>query len=125
MDTTSKLNTIIDQFTNEHGRLDLESMLNKYDSISFFGVEEIYDNEFRTVYARTIYDSEVQLYIIEDYDNFISKKNKLYQIQDRESGNIIDTCLTLAEADDLLYQFEKEDKKDGCFEPNFYEIVEM
>ena len=125
MDTTSKLNTIIDQFTNEHGRLDLESLLNKYDSISFFGVEEIYDNEFRTVYARTIYDSEVQLYIIEDYDNFISKKNKLYQIQDRESGNIIDTCLTLAEADDLLYQFEKEDKKDGCFEPNFYEIVEM
>jgi hypothetical protein len=49
----------------------------------------------------------------------------LYKIQDRQAGNIIDTCLTLAEAKNLLNQFEKEDKKDGCFEVNFYEIVEM
>lgn len=125
MNTTNKLNTIIDQFTNEHGRLDLESMLNKYDSISFFGVEESYDNEFCTVYARTIYDSEVQLYYIEDYDNFMNIKNKLYQIQDREVGNIIDKYLTYKQADDLVYQFENEDKKDGIYVPNFYEIVEM
>ena len=125
MNTTNKLNTIIDQFTNEHGRLDLESMLNKYDSISFFGVEEDYDNEFKTIYARTLDNSEVQLYYIEDYENFINEKNKLYKIQDRQAGNVIEKYLTFKQADDLVYQFENEDKKNGIYVSKFYEIVEM
>jgi hypothetical protein len=67
--------------------------------------------------------------IIGGFEGVIPKRYKkmdtLYKIQDRQAGNIIDTCLTLAEADDLLYQFEKEDKKDGIYTTNFYEIVEM
>ena len=49
---------------------------------------------------------------------------KNYKIQDREAGNVIETGLTLEEAEKLLAQFEEEDKQDGTYTPDFYEIVE-
>ena len=49
---------------------------------------------------------------------------KNYKIQDREAGNIIETGLTLNEAVRMLAQFEEEDKQDGTYTTNFYEIVE-
>lgn len=52
------------------------------------------------------------------------KKIKNYKIQDRKSGNVIETGLTLDEAVRMLAQFEEEDKQDGTYMPNFYEVVE-
>lgn len=51
--------------------------------------------------------------------------NTRYQIQDREAGNVIDKYLTLNEAEDILDIMEREDRKDGTYTENFYEIVEM
>jgi len=47
-----------------------------------------------------------------------------YVIRDREAGNVIDEYNTLQEAEQVLAQFEEEDKKNGVYTPDFYEIVE-
>ena len=47
-----------------------------------------------------------------------------YKIQDREAGNVIETGLTLEEAQAKLAQFEESDKEEGIYIKNFYEIVE-
>ena len=49
---------------------------------------------------------------------------KTYTIQDRETGNIIETRLTEQEAKEMLIKFENTDKKEGTYSENFYEIVE-
>ena len=49
---------------------------------------------------------------------------KNYKIQDREAGNIIETGLTYEEAQAILAQFEENDKEEGIYEEDFYEIVE-
>ena len=49
---------------------------------------------------------------------------KKFKIQDREAGNVIEFGLTLEEAEELLTRFEEEDKQDGTYTPNFYEIAE-
>ena len=51
-------------------------------------------------------------------------KMKNYKIQDREAGNVIETGLTLEEAETKLAQFEERDKEQGIYEEDFYEIVE-
>lgn len=43
-------------------------------------------------------------------------------IRDREAGNKIDCFKTLEEAKKTLEEYEKQDKIDGIYEPNFYEI---
>ena len=56
---------------------------------------------------------------------------KLYKIQDREAGNIIEENLTLEEAKECVKKYEEIDKSgywnDGvdCYVPDFYEIKEM
>jgi len=47
-----------------------------------------------------------------------------YKIQNKETGDIIDTLVTLHEAKKALENYENQDKKDGNYEPDFYEIVE-
>lgn len=47
-----------------------------------------------------------------------------YTIQDKEAGNVIETGLTLDEAKATLEKFENDDKKEGSYTPDFYEIVE-
>ena len=49
---------------------------------------------------------------------------KTYTIQDRETGNIIETGLTEQEAKEMLIKFENADKEEGTYSENFYEIVE-
>jgi len=49
----------------------------------------------------------------------------MYIIRDREAGNIIEECATIEEAKTTLAAYEEEDRKDGCYEPDFYEIVEV
>jgi hypothetical protein len=49
---------------------------------------------------------------------------KTYRIQDREAGNVIETGLKLSEAEKILQEFEDNDKNEGNYTPNFYEIKE-
>lgn len=46
-----------------------------------------------------------------------------YIIQDRESGTVIEEVNTLEEAKAIVEKYETEDKAEGNFEEDFYEIV--
>lgn len=46
-----------------------------------------------------------------------------YSIQDREAGNKIAEFATFEEANSALTEFEAQDKTDGTYSHNFYEIV--
>jgi len=46
-----------------------------------------------------------------------------YTIRDREAGNPIEDFDTLEEAEIKLEEYEKSDKNEGIYTPNFYEIV--
>lgn len=50
---------------------------------------------------------------------------KHYVIQDREAGNIIETTITLEKAQSILADYEEQDKADGTYTENFYEIQEV
>lgn len=48
-----------------------------------------------------------------------------YVVRDKEAGNDIETKVkTLDEAENLVAKFEAEDRANGCYEPNFYEIYD-
>jgi hypothetical protein len=49
---------------------------------------------------------------------------KNYTIRDREAGNVIDTFTSLEEAKKELKKFEEQDKTDGSYTEDFYEIIE-
>ncbi len=48
-----------------------------------------------------------------------------FAIQDREAGNIVDIFNSEAEAEKELIEYEKNDKEEGIYFPDFYEIVEV
>lgn len=52
-------------------------------------------------------------------------KKYRYIIRDKEAGNYISTFQNLEDAKKQLNQFEKEDKKDGIYTPDFYEIYDV
>ena len=47
----------------------------------------------------------------------------MFIIRDREAGNLVCSYSTREEAEKALAEFEAEDKKDGIYEPDFYEII--
>ena len=47
-----------------------------------------------------------------------------YILRDREAGNAIEEFFTREEAEQALKEYEEEDKREGIYEPNFYEITE-
>lgn len=47
-----------------------------------------------------------------------------YQIRDREAGNYIETVATIREAIKVIRQYEAEDKAEGTYTENFYEIYD-
>lgn len=49
---------------------------------------------------------------------------KKFIIQDREAGNFISSFNSKDEAEKELARYEQDDKKEGIYTPNFYEIVE-
>lgn len=52
------------------------------------------------------------------------RMNKMvYVIQDREAGNVIDWFDTYEEAEAELAKYERQDKEDGIYQEDFYEIV--
>lgn len=55
----------------------------------------------------------------------ISRKNdQKYIIRDREAGNVIATFSSKDEACNELSKYEEQDKIDGTYTPDFYEIIE-
>ncbi len=48
----------------------------------------------------------------------------IFILRDREAGNIIAEFKTEKEAQEQLDLYEEEDKKEGNFIPNFYEVIE-
>jgi len=50
-------------------------------------------------------------------------KTTTYQIQDREAGNVIEVFSSFADAQNAILKYENDDKADGNFTPDFYEIV--
>lgn len=47
-----------------------------------------------------------------------------YILRDREAGNAIEEFYTREEAEQALKNYEAEDKREGIYEPDFYEITE-
>jgi len=47
-----------------------------------------------------------------------------FTIRDKEAGNIIESGLTETKAKILLEEFENQDKANGSYTPEFYEIIE-
>lgn len=48
-----------------------------------------------------------------------------FVIRDREAGNIIDYFSTLKEAEAMLDEYEHQDKLDGVYTEDFYEIYDI
>lgn len=46
-----------------------------------------------------------------------------YILRDREAGNTIAEFAVQEEAELALQEYEEEDKRDGTYEPDFYEII--
>ncbi len=49
---------------------------------------------------------------------------KKYYTADRETGTIIDEFKTIALALEAIDDYEEQDREDGTYEPNFYDIVD-
>jgi hypothetical protein len=48
-----------------------------------------------------------------------------FSIQDRETGTWIDCVHGKTAAEKIVKSFEEEDRKNDCFEENFYEIIDF
>ena len=48
-----------------------------------------------------------------------------FQIRDREAGNSIESFDTLAEAKEVLAEYENDDIAEGTFTEDFYEIYDV
>ncbi len=49
-------------------------------------------------------------------------EQKIY-VADREAGNIIEEVASIEEGLELIEKYEKKDKKEGIYTPNFYAVV--
>lgn len=48
-----------------------------------------------------------------------------YIVRDRQCGWVIEECETYEEAIDVIKEFEKEDKANNEYTPDYYEIVNI
>lgn len=44
---------------------------------------------------------------------------------DRESGNLIEQVYSIEEGQDLIMEYEEQDKEDGVYVADFYEVVSI
>ena len=47
----------------------------------------------------------------------------MYVVRDREAGNVITQFETMEEAQKEIEKYEEQDKKDGTYTEDFYEIA--
>lgn len=48
-----------------------------------------------------------------------------YFTADKETGTVIDEVSSVAEGKKLIASYEQDDKNDGVYEENFYDIVDF
>ena len=48
-----------------------------------------------------------------------------YFMADREAGNIIDEFDSIEEAKKAILAYEEEDRKDGTYSEDFYDVVDI
>ena len=53
------------------------------------------------------------------------EKKMKYIIQVREDERVLEEFATEEEAFETLMDYERQDRYQGCYEPDFYEIVEV
>lgn len=46
-------------------------------------------------------------------------------VRDKEAGNVIEIVKSIEEGQSLIKKYEKDDKKEGVYTPNFYEVAEI
>lgn len=75
------------------------------------------------------YDDEeaIKVYVIdvEGEDPMLIGYLYEYVVRDREAGNIIEYVKTYADGIALIEEFERQDKEDGTYTPDFYECVDL
>ena len=49
----------------------------------------------------------------------------MYVVRDREAGNVITQFETMEEAQKEIEKYEEQDKKDGVYVEDFYEIYDL
>ena len=52
-------------------------------------------------------------------------KDMKVEIRDRQTGTVIEEAKSMKEALEIIDQYEQQDVKDGIYEANFYEAVEV
>lgn len=72
------------------------------------------------MYAHDVEDEECDNW---NYDT-LEFSEKRYAVRDRVAGNVFDNCNTITEARELINQFEYDDKEDGNYEEDYYEIYD-
>jgi len=50
-------------------------------------------------------------------------EQKIY-VADKEAGNIIEEVASIEEGLKLIEKYEEEDKKEGTYQPDFYDVVD-
>ena len=50
---------------------------------------------------------------------------KTFRVREKEAGNPIEEFFTFVEAENAIKKYEKDDKEEGNYTPNFYEIAEF
>ncbi len=46
-------------------------------------------------------------------------------VRERECGIVIDYCSSRSEAEDVIHLMEEDDKLNGCYKDNYYEVVHI
>ena len=97
-----------------------------------YGVTQAELSRAFSIPIRTVHDWHAGKRVPPDYvvtlieESLKTKKERLkmkYVVRDREAGNVIETFETEAEALYAVEKFEEEDKKDGTYTEDFYEVV--
>ena len=85
-------------------------------------LENEYDEDGELVCS---HEPSVNMSFVKPFDKYSNKELKEMKIYtaDREAGNKIEEFSTIEEAKEAIAAYEEEDKKDGTYTPNFYDIV--
>ncbi len=86
-----------------------------------------FSNDMSAYENNILMDSALSAYIIHCsvYGIIPTVGYNRYATCDRETGTIIDYFDTLAAAQRAIDKYEAQDKEEGTFTPNFYDIKEM
>lgn len=92
------------------------------DKISDMKTDDASWADIQQAYKEHAFD-KIEQDILEWCESVIEEDSTNYVIRDREAGNIIGLFNDLDEAKNALNHFEENDKADGTYSPDFYEIV--